>query len=146
MKSFIFLPHTADIKMRAYGTTQQELFKHALIGMFSISKPVTACGAVDFKSVLACSLTEQQPFAISSPTAAFLLIDFLSEALYFSDAYNHVLLDVNFTVLTETTAQGTFLGLPIIRLHGVEVKAVTYHTTALVYKNGLWHADIVFDI
>ena len=146
MEKFIFLPHTADIKMRAYGATQQELFKHALIGMFTISQPVTAHAIIDNTTPLNFPLTEPQQFAISSPTLAFLLIDFLGEALYLCDAYNQVFLDIEFSQLTETQTSGTLLGIKIERFASVEIKAVTYHTTELVYENNLWQADIVFDI
>lgn len=145
MDRFEFLPHTADLKMRAYGETKQELFKNALLGMFIASKPVTRFGIFDNPEIK-YPLDQQQLFTLTAPDLSFLLIDFLSEALYLSDAYNQVFLDVNFTVLEDTQAQGVLYGTALERFAGVEIKAVTYHTAAVTYINNKWRADIVFDI
>ena len=39
MRYFTQLPHTADIQIRVFGKTKQELFAHALIAMFLVVKP-----------------------------------------------------------------------------------------------------------
>ena len=38
-KGYELVPHTADLKMYAYGTTFEELFRNALKGMFASIKP-----------------------------------------------------------------------------------------------------------
>lgn len=39
-KDFEILPHTADIKLRVYGKTIEELFENAMVGMFQSINPV----------------------------------------------------------------------------------------------------------
>ncbi len=35
---FEFLEHTADVKMRVFGKTREEIFKNAVLGMAEIQK------------------------------------------------------------------------------------------------------------
>ncbi len=145
MKQFEFLPHTADLKMRVYGKDLKELFKNALVGMFVASKPLTPYGIIT-NSGAHYPLKYHHTFAITSPKLTFLLIDFLAEALYLSDAYNQIFLDASFDEFTDTSVAGTLSGMPLERFTGVEIKAVTYHTSEIVQEDSIWQADIVFDI
>jgi len=52
MVDFEVLPHMADIKIRVYGKTQQELFKHALIGMFQAIRPIIPEGKIEHDRVI----------------------------------------------------------------------------------------------
>ena len=36
---FKILEHTADLKLRVFGKTKQELFKNVMFGMFESAKP-----------------------------------------------------------------------------------------------------------
>ena len=53
MKDFEMVPHTADIKIRAYGNTMEELFRHALQGMFQSIRP-QAQGCHEHEGRLVC--------------------------------------------------------------------------------------------
>lgn len=144
--NFELLPHTADIKLRAYGKTKQELFRNALIGMFQVIGP-HAPGCVVKDGLLVCpSLPEHHDVAIASPDEQALLVDFLSEALYLSDVYNQVYLDIYIHELTPTHIQATLYGVNITGFDVVEIKAVTYHELAFAQHDGIWQVDVVFDI
>ncbi|HOM68325.1 MAG TPA: archease, partial [Candidatus Paceibacterota bacterium] len=71
-KKFQFLSHTADIKIKIFGRTKEELFNNALealnnyLGNFIETK--------DFK---------EQEFQIVSNSIEILLVDFLNEALFY---------------------------------------------------------------
>jgi SHS2 domain-containing protein len=145
-RDFEQLPHTADIKIRAYGATLQELFKHALIAMFQCIKP----HAVDCKTVndrLVCPrLPIVRELKISSPDIQALLVDFLSEALTLSDIYNEAYLDADIRAMNDTQLHATLHGTRITGFDVVEIKAVTYHELSIKQVDGLWQAEIVFDI
>ncbi len=145
-KDFELLPHTADIKVRVYGATMQELFKHALIGMFQAVGP-QAIGCEQVNDRLVCgSLPEEREVLVDSYDQVALLVDFLSEAIYLSDVHNEAYLDADIGKLTDTHISATLHGIKVTGFAVVELKAVTYHDLAIKQVDGQWQADIVFDI
>lgn len=146
MKDFEILPHTADIKVRIYGETKEELFRNALIGMFQAVGPRSPECSVVNERLMCPSLPVHHEVVVTSPDQEALLVDFLSEALYLSDVHNQAYLDAKIHTLTDTHIKATLLGVNITGFEVVEIKAVTYHELAIVQHNGMWQADIVFDI
>ena len=145
-KDFEFLPHTADIQMRAYGKTKEELFCNALNGMFQSIGP-HAQGCEQKNGRLVClRLPEKQMVGVRSTQLDLLLVDFLSEALYLSDVYNQAYFDVEFYELTDTHVRATLKGVNVERFDVVEIKAVTYHELEVKQVDGLWVAIITFDV
>ena len=146
MQYFQQLPHTADIKMRAYGKTKQDLFIHALQGMFQLMRPY-AQGCERRDDLLVCNkFAKQHTVVVESLNMQSLLIDFLSEALWRSDAYNEIYLNAHISVMDDTHIQATLYGVSVTGYEGAEIKAVTYHDASIVYEKDMWQADIVFDI
>ena len=146
MKDFELLPHTADLKIRAYGRTVSELFKHALIGMFQAIGP-HATGCTRKQDRLICpTLPIHHDVEVAAQDTPSLLVDFLSHALSLSDIHNEAYLDVIIHELTDTHIKANLQGVAIERFEVVEIKAVTHHDLRVQQVNGLWQADIVFDI
>lgn len=140
------LPHTADLKIRVWGKTIEELFRYALIGMFqSIGPQAFGCERRD-NQLICPELPIERAVSIQSYSKDELLIDFLSHALYLSDVHNEAYLDVTISELSSTNLHATLHGIVINRFDVVEIKAVTYHGCAIELKNGLWRVEIVFDI
>ncbi|MDR3550342.1 MAG: archease, partial [Candidatus Babeliales bacterium] len=75
-----------------------------------------------------------------------LLVDFLSELLYLSDVNNEAYLAADIHQLTDTYIKATVYGVKITGFQVVEIKAVTYHDLHITDVDGVWQADIVFDI
>ncbi len=146
MKLFEQLPHTADIKIRVFGKTKEELFKHALIGMFQVVGPhVKGCNKEG--DALVCSeLPKKHDIEVSSPDVESLFVDFLSDALWLSDVHNEAYLDVQVHELTDTNIKATILGVEVTGFDVVEIKAVTYHDLYIKQVGDVWQAEIVFDI
>ncbi len=142
---FESLPHTADLKIRVYGSTLGELFKNALIGMFqSIGPQTNKCELINER--LVCKKLEiQHTIQLEAADLSSLLVDFLSEALYFSDVYNEAYLDAHIKTVTSTTVDAVVCGIHIDRFE-LEIKAVTYHDLDIKKINNVWQTDIVFDI
>jgi len=146
VKDFEMLPHTADIKIRAYGQTMEELFVHALQGMFQSIRP-QAQGCHEHEGRLVCaSLPAKHGIRLEAPDAEQLLVDFLSQALYLSDIHNEAYLDVEIHKFNSKMIKATVKGVKITGFDGVEIKAVTYNDLKIELTNGIWQADIVFDI
>lgn len=146
IQDFKQLPHTADIRIRVYGKTKKDLFRHALIGMFQVIGPKIIDCRVEDERVICNVLPEKHDIMIQAPDEVALLVDFLSEALYLSDVNNEAYLDGKIHELTEHTIKATIYGAKVTGFEVVELKAVTYHELEIKKVNDLWQADIVFDI
>lgn len=146
VKDFELLPHTADIKIRVYGANLAQFFRNALIGMFQAIGP-KAPGCKQVQDRLVCpELPEKREIEVESFDLESLLVDFLSEALYLSDVHDEAYLEVDIHEVDEKHINATLHGVKITGFEVVEVKAVTYHDLEVKQVDGIWQADIVFDI
>ncbi|HRN78120.1 MAG TPA: archease [Candidatus Dependentiae bacterium] len=145
-KDFEQLPHTADIKIRVFGDTKEELFANAVIGMFQVIRPQIDGCRIAHDRVVCDTLPIQHQVEVRSFQEASLLVDFLSEALYLSDIHNEAYLHVDVHELRDTFISATLHGIQVQGFEVVEIKAVTYHELEIKKVNGAWQADIVFDI
>ncbi len=144
-KDFELIPHTADLKIRVYGSNLAELFRHAVIGMFQAIEPRAQGCTVQQDRLVCSSLPQSHEITVESPDAASLLVDFLSHALYLSDVHNEAYLDATIHEITNTNVRATVRGVEVTGFN-VEIKAVTYHDLDIHKQGGLWQTDIVFDI
>lgn len=145
-KDFELIEHTADLKIRVYGSSLQKLFIHALQGMFQAIRPIApSCSYLNDR--LVCKeLPKKHLIEVSSPDSEALLVDFLSEALYLSDCYNEAYLDAVIEKLTNTSIKAQVCGIEVEGFEVVEIKAVTYHDLIIKQVDNHWQVDIVFDI
>jgi SHS2 domain-containing protein len=136
MKKFEILDHRADLKIRVFGRTKEELFENAMLGMFGAAKYETTKQLTN----------KQQTIKISSLDLPSLLVDFLSEVLYLVETEKLVFEKVEFKKFTENEIEATLIGKPLKRM-GVHIKGVTYHDLNIHQeKDGIWQATILFDI
>lgn len=146
VKDFEFIPHTADIKLRVYGVTLADLFRHALIGMFQSLNPQVENCSYNNERLVCKTLPVARDIGINSPDVNALLVDFLSYALYLSDVHNEAYLDADIKTISNTYVQAVIKGVAITGFSGMEIKAVTYHDLDIKQVDGIWQTDIVFDI
>lgn len=147
LKDFEIIPHTADLKIRVFGKTREELFKNALIGMFQSVRPVVPECKYDNNERLVCpALPISRDIGVNSPDLESLLVDFLSDALYLSDVHNEAYLDVDIDALSDDHINAHVKGIAIKGFEESEIKAVTYHDLKIEQKDGVWQTEIVFDI
>jgi SHS2 domain-containing protein len=136
MKKFEILEHKADLKIRVFGKTKDELFENAMVGMFEAAK---------YESTKQL-ITKQNTTKIKSVDLPSLLVDFLSEVLYLVETEKLVFEKVEFKKFTENEIEATLIGKPLKRM-GVHIKGVTYHDLDIHQeKDGTWQATILFDI
>lgn len=135
MKRFEELEHTADVGIRAYGESLEELFANAAAGMFSLITDVASVRAVGEYEV---RVEARDPKA--------LLFDFLSELLFLHQTEKVLLSEFDVDV-GPGSARARVRGERIDRsrhpLHK-DVKAVTYH--AMILDPGEGVAQVIFDI
>lgn len=149
-RDFELLPHTADIKIRVYGTTLNDLFRNAVVGMFQAIGPIiTGCTLRDGR-VICPNLPQRRQVSVHAMDYEALLVDFLSEAIYLSDIHNEAYLDAMIHEIrkdkTGMSVSALLMGIQVKGFEVVEIKAVTHHDLRLIQNNGIWQTDIVFDI
>jgi SHS2 domain-containing protein len=145
-KGYELVPHTADLKIYAYGTTFEELFSNALMGMFASIKPKSSHITYKDDELMVNKYTVEHQVVTRSIDRETLLIDFLSDCLYLSDIHDEAYFNAKFKILEETELDATIYGVSIEGFEVVEIKAVTYHDLAFENIDGIWRATIVFDI
>jgi SHS2 domain-containing protein len=128
------LEHKADLKIRAFGKTKEELFENATVGMFEV-----AGYQGEGKKI-------KKEIKISSPDLSSLLVDFLSEVLYLSEVNREVYHNVRFKNFTNKNIEGILFGKKLKRI-GVVIKGVTYHDLDVHQKKDkTWEATVLLDI
>ena len=137
MKAFEFFEHTADIGVRAYGKTREELFINAARALYEVQ------GRFDLAD------RRMIKIELSADSADELLLRWLSELLYRFSAegvcFTHF--RVQFTDPHKLTAQ--MEGGAVDFSHSEvseEVKAVTYHQLSVQQTGDGWTATVIFDV
>jgi SHS2 domain-containing protein len=141
MKKFENLEHTADLKLRAFGQTKEDLFANMAIGMFA-----NICPEANKLKNQPVEMT----IKIKAHDLSSLLIDFLNELLYLSDINNQIYdrYDLAILQLPDKTwlVEGVAYGYNISGLD-YEIKAVTYNDLKVEEDSqGNWLAEVVIDI
>jgi len=136
MRKFEILEHKADLKIKVFGKTKEELFENAMVGMLKAAK---------YESTKQLT-TKQLTIKIKSMDLPSLLVDFLSEILYLVETKKMVFEKVEFKKFTENEIEAILIGKPLRRM-GVHIKGVTYHDLDIHQeKDKTWQATILFDI
>lgn len=141
MKEYEILEHKADLKIRAFGKTKEELFLNMMLGMISGLRP----------EILNSKIVKQK-VEIKSSDIESLLVDFLSEVLYLTQVNKEVYTDIKFKRMTDpSTSSGQaeleaeLIGQKVERF-GEDIKAVTYYQLKTERINRIWEATVLFDI
>ena len=132
------LEHPADIGFRAFGDSLEELFANSALAMLSI--------AGDPEAVQPCEL---YPFAVKSGDMDSLMVDWLSEVLYWFDGKRIAFHEFRVTELRGNAIEAVGMGEPRdSQKHPAHlvIKAVTYHQLKIEQRAGVWIAEVYLDI
>jgi SHS2 domain-containing protein len=135
------LDHPADLKIRAFGKTKEELFLNMLKGMIN-----------SLKAEGLGEKMKKREIKITSPDLGALLVDFLSEVLYLNQVNKEIYTNIKFKKLSDPSAgsgQAELEGeleAQKVEGFGEDIKAVTYHGLDIHQENGTWQATVLFDI
>jgi len=134
---FEILEHPADIGFRAFGASLPELFARSAFAMLSIAG-----------DPLAAEPRERYPLHVESGDRESLLVDWLSEVLYWFDGKRIAFRDFRVTGFRDTAIDATGAGEPRTGRHRSRliVKAVTWHQLKIEQRDGLWTAEVYLDI
>ncbi len=130
-----FLEHTADVGLKAYGNTLEEIFENAALGMFDLMTDVRTVerrGEVQVR--------------VESLDLESLMVDWLTELLYVHELENVFLSEFQVAIdglSLQATARGETLD-PSRHPLDLAIKAVTYHLIEVNARKG--YATVIFDI
>jgi SHS2 domain-containing protein len=136
MHKFSFLGHTADVRLLLSGSSFDELFRAALLGLSELLHP----------SPLGADAKISQKLTVESTDKTALLIEFIAEVLAHSHIQKAIFTEVLFTKLTENQLEAVINGVKVAHFEK-DVKAVTYHEASVsIHTDGLYETVVIFDI
>jgi SHS2 domain-containing protein len=138
MKRFEILDHTADIGLIVYGENLKTLFENAGEAFFRL--------ITDLKKV---RRRVEKRIEIEKEDLERLMVDWLSELLYFHDVENLLFKGFKVESVGENGLKAVVKGEPFqegVHVIKTEIKAVTYHQIEVLKKKGSWRAQIIFDL
>ena len=134
---FEITEHTADIGLRAFGSTLAELFENACRGTLEIMGAVGA----------AATRRDTVEASAEDGDVGGLLVDLLNELIWLVDGRNARVADVRVELATPSRVRASF-GWEAGRgeLAGTELKAATYHRLAVDRTEERSTATVYFDV
>ncbi|MFP4036497.1 MAG: archease [Desulfobacteraceae bacterium] len=137
---YTLIDHTADLGMRVYGDTQEQLFENAALALIDLL--VTGVGPSDRGS---------KPIRISAEgdDPADLMVRWLGEILYLFQGETLILTSIKVQPLETRLVQGRAEAVQFDpQRHDIlnDIKAVTYHRAVVTQREGRWEAQIIFDV
>ena len=134
MRSFEFIPHTAEAGIRVQADTLEELYRGALEGMAEWLKPG-----------LPRTADKRERMAADSAFQNTLLVDFLIDVLTRSQVGRSVFFDLEMHHLGEERLECTLLGRAVDGFDD-DIKAITYHGAGIRQAGGRYETEVIFDI
>ena len=131
------MTHTSDIRLLIKADDMKELF---LAGMHALSRETA--GEFYPKKF---SQDFIESIEISAIDCTSLLVDFLSDLLSLSQIHQVVFFDLNFLYFDSLNMEAEVIGMRFKEIEE-EIKAVTYHEADVIFKDGLYQTNLVFDI
>lgn len=146
-KKFEVLEHTADLRLKIFGSSPKELFKNALYALGWTQKPEIVEQSTVGKIIGRLRGHQvNEGFLIESMDYNTMLVDFLSHILSISDTHDAVFFDVKFKEFSENKIDGKVYGVKVSDFDK-DIKAVTYHEVEVKeIEPGKWESLLVFDI
>jgi SHS2 domain-containing protein len=130
--------HTADIGVRLWGPTAEEVFEQAALALFSL-----VCDPLHVGSL------ETVEIELEAEAMDLLLAAWLNELLYVFEARRLVLTQFDIDELTERTLRARVTGEPLDTTRHVMcggVKAATLHELTLEKRDGGWEGFVLLDV
>lgn len=137
-RAFELLEHPADIGFRAFGADVPDLFANAALAMLSIAGDPAAAEP-----------RHEYSLTVASGDRESLLVDWLSEVLYWWDGKRVAFHKFQMREFTDNSMVATAFGEPRDpQRHRATliVKGVTYHQLKVERRHDLWVAEVYLDI
>ncbi|MEJ5365842.1 MAG: archease [Desulfosoma sp.] len=130
--------HTADVGIRVQGRDLAEVFERAALAFYDL---MVGLDAVEIR--------QSREVCVEAQALDELLVQWLSELLYLFDVQGFLGKAVQIAVNPSWRLTATVHGEPLDpdrHRVGLVYKAVTYHAASVKFTDGLWTAQVIFDI
>jgi SHS2 domain-containing protein len=137
-KKYQQLSHTADLGLRIWGATPEELFENAGAALTAV--------LTDRRRLRPDHIEE---IVVEAPDLEALLVAWLNHLLYLYDVDAFLGREFSIAALTPQRLQARARGEaydPQRHVAKTAVKAATYHHLEIVKKNGGWQATVILDL
>ncbi len=137
------IEHTADLGLRVFAHSAEELFINAAKGMFAVIAERKVC-----RKKSAGTKKTKFELDISARNREELLVSWLSELLTLFDIHDIIFICFKITQLTAKQIKALAWGEPLNKqtyIRKTEIKAVTYHRLNIKKVAGELAAEIFFD-
>jgi SHS2 domain-containing protein len=138
MKRYETFDHTADLGVRVFGQTCEEVFANAAYALFDLLTDLN-----HVRENLSYDLR------VEAADREELLVRWLSELLFLSESRGYLFKNFSFSHLDQTSLKAEARGEtfdPSRHEFKTEIKAVTYHRVEVRERDGRWGARVIFDI
>lgn len=136
VNDYTIVEHTADVGIRARGTSLEAVFEQATYGLLDIIGARRGDGE------------EEVGLELEARDLGALLVDWLSEVLYLQDGRDAVIASVAVDEVRDGRIRGRVALAPrgdqIIE--GTAVKAITYHQLRVEETSSGWEAEVYVDV
>ena len=137
MKKYEFLPHTADVKFRAYGKTMGEAFSNAALALTEV---ITDYNKVEPKV--------EKTIEVSSEDEKALLYDFLEQFIVLLDSESFLLNSIKEIKIEGNKLRAVIIGDTAVDKYKTEthIKAVTYQEMEIKKEKDKYMLQVVLDL
>jgi SHS2 domain-containing protein len=132
------LEHAADVGFRAYAPTLPQLFASAAEALVGIAMEIDAIES-----------RETYPLAAEGESREALLVNWLSEILYYLDGRQLSMRSFRVKELTSDRVSGDAVGEPrdpARQAAKLVVKGVTYHQLKIAHDQSGWFCEVFLDV
>lgn len=133
-KRFDEVEHTADVAIRVWGDSLEELFANAAYGM---AHQITELEDVE--------ITTESEINLEAEDVELLLVEWLSELLYLGEREDVVFIEFDMEKVTPTALQAVARGGHIVEHQG-HIKAVTFSELDIRNTDEGYETTVVFDV
>lgn len=136
--SYEVLDISGDVGLKVHGETLEELFINGAVGLYSL---ITDLSRVKPEKSINVN--------VYSESLDGLFVGWLNEIIFQFDTYGFIGKKVKIESLTENRIEAIIYGKDFDPEHherGLLLKAATYHNLKLEKRNGIWRAEVIFDI
>lgn len=134
------LPHLADLKIKVFGKTKEEIFLNTLKAINEFLKP----------EIIENQNSKNREIKIESIDLTTLFIDFLNEVLYLIQINKESYHDIKFkkfNILPNKITLEVELEGKKVKRFSEDIKAATYHNLEFYQEEDkAWKATVLFDV
>lgn len=138
MKKYEIFDHTADMGVRVFGRSVEEVFVNAAYALFD--------QWTDLRKV---RKQISQEISVQGSDREDLLIRWLGELLFLGESRGFLFKEFTIRRLDSTSLKAVARGEifdPSRHRFKTEIKAVTYHQAELKERDGRWEGRVIFDV